>query len=165
MPGKEKVMSGAQKAGYAALSARNNPYVRRVLEDEELRSNLAGAFVAARGAYRRMSNGKGKGAKRAIAEDKKVQRDLRQAAESLKAASEQLRGKSGRKSKCMCGGRCKCGHKKHRRRRRCKRLFMCTLITGGLILAFSEGARKALLDAVFGSEEEFEYSSTTTPTS
>ncbi len=163
MPGKEKVMSGAQKAGIAALSARDNPYVRRIMEDEELRSNLAGAFVAARDAYRRMSNGKGP--RRAIAEDKKVQRDLKQAAESLKAASEQLRGKSGRKSKCMCGGRCKCGRKKHRRRRRCKRLFMCTLITGGLILAFSEGARKALLDAVFGSEEEFEYTSTTTPTS
>ncbi len=158
MPSKAKVKMGAQKAGFAALSARDNPYVRRIMEDQELRENIVSGFMAARDAYRRMSNGKG--AARAITEDKKVKKDLRQAAESLKAASEQLKGKSRRK-KCRCRGRCKCGHKKHR----CRKLFMCTLITGGLILAFSESARKAVLDLIFGSEEEFEYSSTTTPTS
>ncbi len=150
MPSKAKVKTGAQKAGFAALAAKDNPYVRRILEDDDLRGNITSTFVAARDAYRRMSNGKG--AAKAIAEDKKLQRDLKQAAESLKAASEQFRGKSKPKSG-------------HRRRRRCRRLFLCTLITGGLILAFSEGARKAALDLVFGSEEEFEYSSTTTPTS
>lgn len=157
MPSKAKVKMGAQKAGFAALSARDNPYVRRIMEDQELRENIVSGFMAARDAYRRMSNGKG--AAKAITEDKKVKKDLKQAAESLRAASEQLKGKSRRK--CLCRGRCKCGHRKHRRRR----VFMCMLITGGLVLAFSEGARKAVLDLIFGSEEEFEYSSTTTPTS
>lgn len=157
MPSKTKVKMGAQKAGYAALSARDNPYVRRILEDEDLRENVVSTFVAARDAFRRMSNGKGPA--KALAEDKKLQRDLKQAAESLKAASEQIRGKSG--SKCRCKGRCKCGRGKRRR----KRLLFILLVSGGLALAFSEGARKAVLDLIFGSEEEFEYSSTTSPTS
>jgi hypothetical protein len=32
-----------------------------------------------------------------------------------------------------------------------------------LALAFSEGLRKKALDALFGAEEEFEYTSTTSP--
>ena len=81
----------AQQAREAARSAGSNPYVRRLIEDEELRNNVRDAFEAARHAYQRMSNGKGP--VKAIAEDKKVQRDLRSAAESLREASDQLRGK------------------------------------------------------------------------
>jgi hypothetical protein len=81
----------ARQAREAARSAGSNPYVRRLIEDEELRGNVRDAFDAARHAYQRMSNGKGP--VKAITEDKKVQRDLRQAAESLRDASDQLRGK------------------------------------------------------------------------
>jgi hypothetical protein len=35
----------------------------------------------------------------------------------------------------------------------------------GLALALSEDLRKKVLDALFGAEEEFEYTSTTTPSS
>ena len=52
---------------------------------------------------------------------------------------------------------------KRKRKHRIRRLMMIVLIGGGLTLAFSEGARKAVLDKLFGAEEEFEYSSTTTP--
>src|SRR3712207_6960774 len=41
-------------------------------------------------------------------------------------------------------------------------LFRST-VAGGLALALSEGLRKKVLDALFGAEEEFEYTSTTTP--
>jgi len=37
------------------------------------------------------------------------------------------------------------------------------LVGAGLALALSEGLRKKVLDALFGAEEEFEYTSTTTP--
>jgi hypothetical protein len=37
-------------------------------------------------------------------------------------------------------------------------------IGAGLALALSEGLRKKVLDALFGAEEEFDYTSTTTPT-
>ena len=81
----------AEKARQAAQSAGSNPYVRRLIEDEELRDSVQDAFEAARHAYARMSNGKGP--VKAVMEDKKVQRDLRTAAESLRDASDRLRGK------------------------------------------------------------------------
>jgi hypothetical protein len=131
----------AQQAREAARSAGSNPYVRRLIEDPELRTNVRQAFEAARHAYQRMSNGKGP--MKALTEDKKVQRDLRSAAESLRQASDQLRGK--------------------RKRRRWGRLFVIALLGGALAIALSEDLRKAVLDRLFGAEEEFEYSSTTTP--
>ena len=131
----------AQQAREAARSAGSNPYVRRLIEDQELRNNVRDAFEAARHAYQRMSNGKGP--VKAIAEDKKVQRDLRSAAESLREASEQIRGK--------------------RKKRRWGRLLVVALIGGALAIALSEDLRKAVLDRLFGAEEEFEYRSPTTP--
>jgi len=134
------------KAGQAAdiySSARGNPYVQRLIEDEELRSSLRDAFEAARGAYSR-ATGNGKGAVKAMTSDKKVQRDLRVAAESLRDASEQLRAP-----------------KKRRKKSRLGRLILFALVAGAIALVLSEDARKTVLDALFGAEEEFEYTSTT----
>ena len=69
-----------------------------MIEDEELRNSVREAFDAARHAYQRMSNGKGP--VKAVTEDKKVQRDLRSAAESLRDASERLRGKRRSATRC-----------------------------------------------------------------
>jgi hypothetical protein len=132
----------ARRAGHAAVEARNNPYVQRLIEDPDLRDNVLAAYGHARRAYRRMSNGKPPA--KALMEDKKLQRELREASSSLREAADQIRGKRKRK---------------HRGRR----IVMLVLIGGVLTLALSEGARKAVLDKLFGAEEEFEYSSTTTP--
>jgi hypothetical protein len=122
-------------------TARENPYVQRLIEDEELRDSLRKAFDAARGAYgRATSNGS---AVKAVTSDKKVQRDLRTAAESLRDVSEQLRAP------------------KKRKKSRLGRLVLLALIGAGLALILSEDARKTVLDALFGAEEEFEYTSTT----
>jgi hypothetical protein len=131
----------ARQAREAARSAGSNPYVRRLVEDPDLRNNVREAFEAARHAYQRMSNGKGP--VKALTEDKKVHRDLRNAAESLREASDQLRGK--------------------RKRRHWGRVLVIALIGAGLAIALSEDLRKAVLDRLFGAEEEFEYSSTTAP--
>ena len=132
----------ADKARQAAQSAGSNPYVRRLIEDAELRSSVKDAFDAARHAYQRMSNGKGP--VRAVTEDKKVQRDLRSAAESLREASNRLRGRT--------------------KKRHWGRLFVIAVLGAVLAIALSEDLRKAFLDRLFGAEEEFEYSSQTTPT-
>ena len=136
----------AAKAGAGAVTAgkavRSNAYVQRLIEDDELRDNLRNAFDSARKAYSRMSNGKGP--VKAVAENKKVQRDLREAATSLKDAAESLR--DGKKKKRGKG-----------------RLLLMALIGGGIALAASEGLRKKVLDALFGAEEEFEYTASTTP--
>lgn len=136
----QRYTESARKATGAAQSLRTNPYIQRLIEDGELRANIREAFDAARDAYTRIANGKGPAA---IMEDKKVQRDLRTAAESLREASEQIRGR--------------------RRKRRWGRLLLIALLGAGLALLLSEELRKAVLDKLFGAEEEFEYTSTTTP--
>ena len=133
--------STARRAGQAAAGARENPYVQRFVEDPELRENVREAIEHARKAYRRMSNGKGPA--KALMEDRKLQKELRGAADSLKDAGDQLRGK--------------------RRRHRGRRLLLLALVGAAAVLIVNEGARKALLDKVFGAEEEFEYTSTTSP--
>jgi hypothetical protein len=135
--------SRSSRAGEAARSVRSNPYVRRLMEDEELRENIRVAFEAAKHAYARMSNGKGPA--KALMDDKKVQRDLRTAAESLREASQQLRGR-------RTGRRFGLG-----------KALLVAILGAALVLILSEDARKKVLDMLFGAEEEFEYTSTTTP--
>jgi hypothetical protein len=132
----------ANQAADLYSTARENPYVQRLIDDEELRDNLRDAFEAARGAYGR-ATGNGKGAVKAVTSDKKVQKDLRNAAESLREASEQL--KAPRK----------------RKKSRLGRFILFGLVAAGIALILSEDARKAVLDTLFGAEEEFEYTSTT----
>jgi hypothetical protein len=132
----------ANQAADLYSTARENPYVQRLIEDEELRDSLSNAFEAARGAYSR-ATGNSKGAVKAVTSDKKVQKDLRSAAESLREASEQLRAP------------------RRRRKSRLGRLILLSLVAAGIALVLSEDARKTVLDALFGAEEEFEYTSTT----
>jgi len=53
---------------------------------------------------------------------------------------------------------------KKKKRGRVKGLVGLALVGGIGALVASEGLRKKVLDALFGAEEEFEYTSTTTPT-
>ena len=71
-----------QKAGKAAQSARSNPYVQRLIEDEELRQNIVQAFESARDAYGRLSNGKSPA--KQIFDDKKLQKHIRETAGSVR---------------------------------------------------------------------------------
>lgn len=131
----------AARAGDIYETARENPYVQRLIEDEELRDSLQDAFEAAKNAYGR-ATGNGKGTVKAVTSDKKVQKEMRKAAESMQEASERLRAKPKRK-----GG--------------IGRLLLIAIVGAVIALAVSGGARKAVLDALFGAEEEFEYTSTT----
>jgi hypothetical protein len=130
------------RAADVYTTARENPYVQRLIEDDELRDSLRNAFEAAKGAYSRAS-GNGKGTVKAMTSDKKVQKDLREAAENLREASDHLRAP------------------KRRRKSRLGRLILLGLVAGAIALVLSEEARKTVLDALFGAEEEFEYTSAT----
>src|SRR6187200_1601295 len=138
---KTKAQRGADRARDAAQSASSNPYIRKLIEDEELRENIRSAYASAKSAYGRVSNGKGPA--KALLDDKKVHKDLRKSAEALREATDALREK---------------------RKRTWPRLVLIALLGAGLALALSEDLRKAVLDKLFGAEEEFEYTSTTTPT-
>jgi hypothetical protein len=140
MASKKRAASVGAGAVAAGKAAKDNPYIQRLIEDEALRENLRAAYESARNAYARMSNGKGP---QAAFSDKKTQKQLREAATSLKEAADSLRSV------------------KQRRRR--GRGLLVLIVGVGLAFALSEGLRKKALDTLFGAEEEFEYTSPTTP--
>ncbi len=133
--------SKATRATDIYESARENPYVQRLIEDEDLRDNLREAFESAKSAYSR-ATGNGKGPVKAVTSDKKVQKEMRKTAELLQEANDRLQ-------------------KPKRKKGKLGKLLLLAVIGGVVALVVSEGARKAVLDALFGAEEEFEYSSTT----
>ena len=135
----------AAAAAGAVAAARQNPYVQRVIEDDDLRDNVRVAFEAARDAYERLSNGKAPA--KVISDDKKFHKDVQVAAEALKEAGTALREGPKRKRKGGVG-----------------KLLLLALIGGGVAIAVSEDVRNKVLDLLFGKEEEFEYTSTTTAT-
>jgi hypothetical protein len=135
----------AAKAGAAAAAVRKSPYVQRIAEDEDLRANLWSAYESARTAVGRLQNGKHP--TKQIFDDKKLQKDLKAAAESFKEASLALRAAPKRKKKRGGFGK----------------LVLVGIVGAGVALAVSEDLRKKVLDALFGAEEEFEYTSTTAP--
>src|SRR5215217_3429233 len=142
---KKKAATGAASAVAAGKAVASNEYVTRLVEDEELRDNLRTAYESAKNAYERMSNGKGPA--KALFDDKKTQRELKDAASSLKDAADALRGSKAKKKRRRGG-------------------LVTLLLVGGIAaLVLSEDLRKKVLDALFGAEEEFEYTSTTTPSS
>ena len=131
----------AKRARDAVGSAADNQYLRRLMEDEDLRESVRDAVDAARDAYERLSSN-GSVIDTAI-DDKKLHRDLKQTAENLRDASNRLRGKE--------------------KERHWGRIILIGLAGAALAIVLSEDLRKALLDKLFGAEEEFEYTSTTAP--
>ena len=134
-----KTTTRAQRARTAAARAGSNPYLKRIVEDEELRDSVVTAFEAARDAYDRLSSN-GSVVDTAI-DDKKLHKDLKTAAENMREASQRLRGEE--------------------KKSRLGRLLLIAIAGAVLAIIFSEGLRKSVLDALFGAEEEFEYTSTT----
>lgn len=133
----------AAKARKAATGA--SPYVQRVVEDAELRENVRIAVDNAKSAYGRLTNGK-PAAK--VLDDKKLHKEMRQAAEALRDAGQALRE----------------GPKKQKKRRAgFGKLLLLGIVGAGLAIALSEGLRNKVLDTLFGAEEEFDYTSTTSP--
>jgi hypothetical protein len=138
----------AKKQAAAARRAASgaSPYVQRVVEDAELRDNMRIAYENARSAYGRLTNGK---PATKVLDDKKLHKDLKQAGEALRDSAQALR--EGPMPKKRRGGLVK--------------LLFVGLIGAGVALAVSEGLRNKVLDALFGAEEEFDYTSTTAPAS
>ena len=134
----------AARAAGAASAARANPYVQRLIEDDELRENLRTAVDSARTAFARINNGKPP--HRALLEDKKLQKELRRGADALRDASTSLREAPKRRRSGGLG-----------------KLIFVAAVGAVLAVALNEGLRSKLLDTLFGAEEEFEYTSTTTP--
>src|SRR6476469_5711100 len=135
----------AATAADAVAAAKDNPYVQRIVSDDELRDNVRVAVESAKSAYERLSNGKAP--TKAIMDDKKLHKDLKAAAEALRDAGNALREAPTKK----------------KRRGGFGRKLMILFVGAGVALAVSGDLRSKVLDALFGKEEEFDYTSTTSP--
>src|SRR3954454_2012182 len=135
----------AKKTGAKATAAAAAPYVQRVMTDEELRDNLRVAIDSARVAFARLQNGKA--VPKTVLDDKKFHKDVSKAATALKDASDALRE----------------GPKRKKRRGGLVRKLLFLMVASGIAIAVSEDLRNKVLDALFGKEEEFDYTSSTQP--
>jgi hypothetical protein len=146
-------MAAKDKAGAAAAAAKRageNPYLQRIIQDEELRDNMVVAFEAAKNAYGRLTNGKAP--TKALVEDKKLHKDLKRSADALRDATSALRDAP------------KHSKPKSKRKGGFGRILLVAILGGAVALAVNENLRGKLLDALFGAEEEFDYTSNTAPT-
>ena len=118
------------------------PYVRRALQDEELRDNVVAAFHAARAVYSDLIGDRGvTGLAARVATDDEIQKNLKKTLEELREASDRLQGKkdhSGRNT-----------------------LLLLTGITLGILFnpVTGAGTRKWLKEQVLGSDDDFTYQS------
>jgi hypothetical protein len=118
-----------------------NPYIQRLIEDQKLRDNVRTAIDSGRDAYDRILASKAP--QKAVLEDKKLQKQLRQSAEALRDAAAAFQDAPK--------------HKKPRKGLRLGRKLMVVVVGTGVALAASEGLRSKVLDTLFGAEEEFQY--------
>jgi hypothetical protein len=140
LTGKKSVASQVKSVDLSSIS-KATPYIQRVIQDATLRENVRTAYDSTRSAYARLTNGKAPA--KALLEDKKLQRDLQNAVEALKEASNALAEAPKKQTPRKRGG--------------FVRKIMIAGLAFGLALAGSEKLRTKVLDMVFGKEEEFEY--------
>lgn len=140
MAAKDRAEQGAHQGQALFEALRDNPYVQRVLADEDLRNQVKDAVDNSRSAYARAS--KAKRPTQALIKDKKLQKELKTAFASAKLAQSSFRdapsnpkGRSGGKGK----------------------LFLLALVGTGIALVASSGLRDKVLDLLFGPEETFDY--------
>ena len=147
MPARGK-KSGAVSFGadQIAAIAKAKPYIQRFIEDEEIRNNFSSAIDSGRSAYGRIAKDK---APMALLENEKLQRELSEAATALRDATVALVDPPRRRKK----------------KRHLGRSLLILVLAAALALALSESLRSKVLDALFGAEEEFEYTPPPPPAS
>jgi hypothetical protein len=140
MPSKKSKAVPFNTADLANIT-KANPYLQRLLDDADLRDNVSAAIESGKSAYDRLANGKAPA--KAVLQDKKLQRDLRQTYESARVAFESLQDAPK--------------HPRGRSGSGLGRKLLLVVIGAAAALAGSEKLRSKVLDTLFGAEEEFQY--------
>jgi len=116
------------------------PYVKRAIQDEELRDNLRSAFATARDVYDELIGKRGvTGVATKVASDKDIQDQLRSAIDDLRSAANRVQGGESHKSRNS------------------------TLVLAGIALGIlfnpltGPETRRWLKDKIFGEDEQFGY--------
>lgn len=130
------------KIAAATDQAKENPYLNKIIEDKELRDNAVAALQSVKSAFDQ-AKATGFDNPAELVQDKKIKKDLKKAADTLKTTTEDIQA-AGKK-----------------KRHPLRKVIALAVIGGIIAIVVSEDARKAVLDTLFGAEEEFEYTSTT----
>lgn len=143
MAAKKRVQQEAAHGAAVVEALRENPYVQRLLADDDLRAHLTEALESGKSAYERASKtGKRGGAKKLVT-DQKLQDDLKAAYEAAKSAQEKLQDAPKHPT----------GSKKKGR----GRLVLLAVVGAGVAVVLSASLRDKVLDLLFGPEETFDY--------
>jgi hypothetical protein len=118
------------------------PYVKRALQDEELRENLRSAFATARDVYDELIGGRGvTGVASRVASDKDIQEQLRSAIDDLRTAADRIQGREEHKARNTS-------------------LLLAGIALGILFNPMTgPETRRWMKDKIFGEDEEFGYGS------
>lgn len=145
---KKKVAKAAKAVPFTSADLANitkaNPYIQRLIEDSTLRENVRIAIDSSKSAFNRLTSSKAP--QRAILEDKKLQNDIREAAEAVRDVAMALSDAPKHPSGSAKKGGLRLGR---------KLLFL--VVAAAAALGASEKLRSKVLDALFGAEEEFQY--------
>jgi hypothetical protein len=116
------------------------PYVKRAIQDEELRESLRSAFATARDVYDELLGNRGvTGIASKVATDEDIQDQLRSAIDDLRSAADRIQGADSHKS-------------------RNSSLLLVGIALGILFNPITGGqTRKWLSDKLFGPSDEFTY--------
>lgn len=145
MSKKKKAAAAGATAVESVQSVRSNPYIQQIASDSDLHDNVRVAYESAKGAYDRLASGKTPPA--ALLDDKKLHKELANAAAALKDVGTALRD----------------APEKTKKKGGLGRRLLLLVVGGGVALAVSSDLRNKVLDLLFGAEEEFDYTSTTAP--
>jgi hypothetical protein len=144
---KKKVAKAAKAVPFTSADLANitkaNPYIQRLIEDDVLRDNIRTAIDSSKSAFDRLTGSKAP--QKAILEDRKLQNEIRQAAEAVRYAAMALSDAPKHPSGQKKGGL------------RLGRKLVLVGAAGVAALAASEPLRSKVLDMLFGAEEEFQY--------
>jgi len=118
------------------------PYVKRAIQDEELRESLRSAFATARDVYDELLGNRGvTGIASKVATDQDLQDQLRSAIEDLRSAANRIQGVESHKS-------------------RNSSLLLVGIALGILFNPITgPETRRWLKDTIFGADDEFGYGS------
>jgi hypothetical protein len=116
------------------------PYVKRAIQDEELRDSLRSAFATARDVYDELIGGRGVTAVAGkVASDKDIQDQLRSAVEDLRTAADRIQGRDEHKGRNTS-------------------LLLAGIMLGILFNPMTgPETRRWLKDKIFGEAEDFGY--------
>jgi hypothetical protein len=140
----KKVAKAVPFSASDLASIKDNAYVHRVIEDGTLRDNVTNVIESSKGAYEQLvSNG---APHKAVLEDSKLHGHVESVASSIRDIALALNDVDTKHNQPF----------KKKKKRRGRKLLLL-LVGAGVALAVSEGLRNKLLDALFGKEEEFQY--------